>query len=292
MAGVDGWASTRGLQLPRLPRPKLSGAFLLPRPCSRRCLAEAACQPSAPPRPAHHAPSPPLPPAPCPAPQVLLRPPVVTAQDARGDRHRRAHPAAAGGGLWHAARDIPAGWSRPQSGRATTAQQRRPRRRVFGSPVPRRRAPRERTALVLRLRHCGTEPHATFPTAPPPTTPYPHFPSHSTSLDVRPPPPPLQGFAIIMEPYDERLPHIPDPVLQLRCAPRVARPAPAGRAAGGRARGVPRRLPEGLRRWVQRRHAPTHHPRSPAAAWMRRWRCVRCSPSSNQSSSPAARSAP
>ncbi len=32
-----------------------------------------------------------------------------------------------------------------------------------------------------------------------------------------------QGFAIIIEPYDERLPHIPDPVLQLRwaCAGRV-----------------------------------------------------------------------
>ncbi len=26
-----------------------------------------------------------------------------------------------------------------------------------------------------------------------------------------------RGFAIIIEPYDERLPHIPDPVLQLRC---------------------------------------------------------------------------
>jgi len=25
-----------------------------------------------------------------------------------------------------------------------------------------------------------------------------------------------RGFAIIIEPYDERLPHIPDPVLQLR----------------------------------------------------------------------------
>lgn len=31
------------------------------------------------------------------------------------------------------------------------------------------------------------------------------------------PQPRPQGFAIIMEPYDERLPHIPDPVLQLRC---------------------------------------------------------------------------
>ena len=26
-----------------------------------------------------------------------------------------------------------------------------------------------------------------------------------------------KGFAIIMEPFDERLPHIPDPVLQLWC---------------------------------------------------------------------------
>jgi hypothetical protein len=26
-----------------------------------------------------------------------------------------------------------------------------------------------------------------------------------------------RGFAVIIEPYDERLPHIPDPVLQLRC---------------------------------------------------------------------------
>lgn len=25
-----------------------------------------------------------------------------------------------------------------------------------------------------------------------------------------------KGFAVIIEPYDERLPHIPDPVLQLR----------------------------------------------------------------------------
>jgi DNA excision repair protein ERCC-2 len=25
-----------------------------------------------------------------------------------------------------------------------------------------------------------------------------------------------RGFAVIIEPYDERLPHIPDPVLQLR----------------------------------------------------------------------------
>ena len=35
-----------------------------------------------------------------------------------------------------------------------------------------------------------------------------------------------QGFAIIMEPYDERLPHIPDPVLQLRWAPATQRPPP------------------------------------------------------------------
>jgi DNA excision repair protein ERCC-2 len=27
-----------------------------------------------------------------------------------------------------------------------------------------------------------------------------------------------RGFAVIIEPYDERLPHIPDPVLQLRWA--------------------------------------------------------------------------
>ena len=26
-----------------------------------------------------------------------------------------------------------------------------------------------------------------------------------------------RGFAVIIEPYDERLPHIPDPVLQLWC---------------------------------------------------------------------------
>ena len=27
----------------------------------------------------------------------------------------------------------------------------------------------------------------------------------------------VQGFAIIIEPFDERMPHVPDPVLQLSC---------------------------------------------------------------------------
>jgi hypothetical protein len=47
----------------------------------------------------------------------------------------------------------------------------------------------------------------------PPSPDPPAHHLHHTTPTPRPP----QGFAIIIEPYDERLPDIPDPVIQLSC---------------------------------------------------------------------------